>query len=56
MSTNYTQDADFIKHVISNSLLEDAISWIAKNMNPADVFSQKQLDEWAEDEGYVMPE
>lgn len=56
MSTNYTQDADFIKDIIPKSLLEDAIAWIAKNMNPTDVFSQKELEEWATKEGYVMPE
>ena len=40
---------DFIKYVISSSLLEEAIDWIGANMPPECVFSSEQLTEWAQD-------
>jgi hypothetical protein len=38
------------------SLLEDAIDWIRDNMKPDQVFEAKDLQGWAEDNGYVKPE
>lgn len=55
MST-YSQDNDFRDALISNSLLEDAISWIAKNMSPSEVFDEKELASWATENGYVTKE
>lgn len=34
-------------------LLETAIEWIRENLMPADVFSDKELEAWAENAGYV---
>lgn len=33
--------------------LDDAIDWIAGNLDPTDVFTNEQLDRWARDAGYV---
>jgi len=56
MATTSGQDRDFISSLISSHLLEDAIDWISQNMEPADVFSKKDLEDWAEGEGYVEEE
>ena len=50
MSTEQ-QDREFIGEIFSN-VLEDSINWIGANMNPEDVFSVKDLDEWARENGY----
>ena len=47
--TTAREDADFIKTVISDTLLEKAIEWIVDNMEPDDVFSRERLKSWAED-------
>jgi len=38
---------NFISSVVSDDLLSEAISWIASNLEPEDVFSEQQLSEWA---------
>lgn len=38
---------------MSNGALDNAIEWISKNLNPDDVFSDKELSAWAEANGYV---
>jgi hypothetical protein len=43
MATTSAQDTSFIKEIISTSLLEDSISWIASNLSPDDVFDDKTL-------------
>lgn len=53
MGTTASQDSEFLRDVISGTLLEDAISWIAGNMNPEDVFSDSQLRQWADENGLV---
>lgn len=55
MSTSSKQDYEFREALIPKSLLEDAIEWIITNLTPEDVFNKKQLEEWAEDNGYVIP-
>jgi hypothetical protein len=45
--TTTIQDRQFINAVIGKSLLEEAIQWIRDNMEPEDVFSQEQLEDWA---------
>lgn len=54
------QDRDFIQEIVinnlPNSLLEEAQAWIGKNCDPGDVFDEKKLREWAEENGYVLPE
>jgi hypothetical protein len=55
MSTSSKQDYEFREALIPKSLLEDAIAWIAANLTPTDVFEKAVLEEWAEDNGYVIP-
>jgi hypothetical protein len=38
---------------MSNGTLGNAIDWISHNLNPDDVFSDKDLRAWAESNGYV---
>ena len=38
---------------VSDSSLSDAISFIGDNYSPEDVFSIKDLENWAESNGYV---
>lgn len=35
------------------SLLEDALEWIRDNMKPDQVFNDKDLQGWAEENGYL---
>ena len=55
MSKQFTstarQDDSFLKEVIPNGILEDAIRWINENLHPLDVFDRNTLIGWAEDEG-----
>ena len=54
-----TQQRSFIDQVVKsnmefyNEMLVDAITWIANNCDPDDVFSTTQLEKWAESEGYI---
>jgi len=57
MGTNSRQNRDFKDIIVSempDSILETAIDWISRNMNPADVFSKSELSDWADDNGYVV--
>lgn len=38
---------------VSKTALEFAIEWIAKEFEPEDIFTEKQLESWAESNGYV---
>jgi hypothetical protein len=38
---------------LSNSALDLAIGWIQDNLDPDDVFDQKDLESWAEANGYI---
>lgn len=38
---------------MNNTTLDLAIAWIATNLSPDDVFSTKELQGWAEDNGYT---
>lgn len=58
--TNAKQDTDFgnemIDYVIlkfNPAMLNAATEWVSKNLNPDDVFSEKDLQAWAEANGYV---
>jgi hypothetical protein len=35
-----------------SSLIQDAITWMNYNLSPADVFDAKDLEAWAEENGY----
>lgn len=37
---------------MKDSALDQAIDWISKNLNPDEVFPEKDLIEWAENNGY----
>jgi len=52
MATSASQDAAFLSTVISNALLEEAIDWIKSNLNPEDVFDEKDLEFWAYENGF----
>lgn len=52
--TTVKQDKDFLDSVIPSTLLDAAIDWINSNMSPDDVFSMKDLDDWAENNGYEL--
>lgn len=54
MGTTSRQDREFIKSLISQTLLEDAIYWIANNMDPEDVFSSESLERWADEHDYIL--
>ena len=43
MATTAKQDRNFLDEVIGSGVLEAAVEWIAKNMEPEDVFSQQQI-------------
>jgi glycerol-3-phosphate responsive antiterminator len=55
------QDQEFKKEMeghidtitMSASALDAAIDFISSNFDPDDIFSTKQLEEWAESNGYV---
>jgi hypothetical protein len=51
--TTSRQDKEFVESVISRTLLEDAIDWIKSNMSPGDVFSDSDLADWADSNGYI---
>lgn len=60
---SYTQDQSFrdtVKEdvtaeiIVSTSILDTAISWISKNLNPQEVFDENELAEWATNNGYKL--
>lgn len=55
MATSAFQDEKFIRQVIDRGLLEKAMDWIANEFLPGDVFSNRVLTEWAEENGFVKP-
>lgn len=38
---------------MSKSTLDIAIDWMQSNLEPEDIFSEKQLSNWAEANGYI---
>ena len=48
MATTSRQDQSFLNDVIGTGILGMAIDWIANNLSPDEVFSEKQLTEWAQ--------
>jgi len=43
---------NFIEAILNQDLLDVAVVWIGDNLVPDDVFSEDQLEAWAEDNGY----
>ena len=55
MTTPYTRIKEreaFVDSLISSNLLDLAIDWIGDNIDPAEVFDKKVLDQWAWDNGF----
>jgi len=60
MATN-RQDTDFAEVMkdsvdevkMSNTSLDNAIEWIQSQLEPDEVFTEKQLISWAESNGFV---
>jgi hypothetical protein len=49
------QDRDFALSIMPD-VLEDAVDWISGNLSPEEVFSEKDLDDWAISYGYTKEE
>jgi hypothetical protein len=49
MGTTAKQDVDFLSSVIGTGLLETSIEWIKNNVPINEVFSEKELLEYARD-------
>jgi hypothetical protein len=58
--TSVRQDNDFIKELISSTLLEQAMQFIVDNFEPEDIFGNDRMHEWgktwADENGYVEEE
>lgn len=50
------QREQFNNSVIQYDLLDDAVIWIKNNMIPDHVFDKADLEQWAEENGYVKAE
>ena len=50
--TRQTED-DFTMSVFGGIFLDTVVGWVADNLDPEDVFTEKQLEEWAEDNGFT---
>ena len=55
-ATSTRQDSDFIREVISPTLLEQAMQFIADNFEPEDIFEEDVMREWANENGYIKEE
>ncbi len=54
MVVNNTQKRrEFRAEVIAESILEDAVNWIAANVPPDEVYCEADLASWAEANGYI---
>lgn len=42
-----------VTHVLDDIHNEDITEWCQRNLEPEDVFSETQLEKWAEASGYV---
>ena len=55
--TSAQQDREFFDAMMdalrNDRLLDIAVAWISKTFNPDDVFSEHDMEVWAEDHGYV---
>ena len=48
-----SENSNFADEVFGPYPLDSAIEWIQRNLNPDDVFSNNDLDDWAEANGYI---
>ena len=56
MATTWKQGRDFWNALQEEGLLAKAIEWIRGNLEPEDVFEERELVAWAEANGYVKAE
>jgi len=49
----FSQDKQFLNDVVGNDLLDRAMEWMRKNLTPDDVFTEKELALWAENNRYT---
>ncbi len=49
---SFAEDMDSMVVVDRKHALDRAIDWISSNLEPIDVFSEKDLEAWAEANGY----
>ena len=50
---NAHSNQQFTKELIGDDLLDRAVEYIKDNMHPDDIFSDEELAEWAEGNGFV---
>lgn len=50
--TRRTED-DFTMSVFGGIFLDTVVGWVADNLDPENVFTEKQLEEWAEYNGFT---
>lgn len=50
---NWTQETDFINNVIGRGILDEAVDWVKSNLEPDEVYDKEELEEWAENNGFV---
>lgn len=50
---NSHANQQFIKELVGDDLLDRAVEYIKDNIRPEDIFSEEELGEWAEDNGFV---
>lgn len=55
MATTREND-EFIKDIIATYPLDEAINWINQNLEPAEVFDDEVLRDWAEANGFIEDE
>jgi hypothetical protein len=54
---NSSQNEDFARDMgFPRYPLDDATQWIQDNLAPDDVFTEEQLETWAEENGFVKGE
>lgn len=51
--TSQAQDRAFATDLLGDSLLEEALAWIAKEFEPEDVFEVSELEEWARNNNFI---
>lgn len=52
----YNENKDFLRAMIPEDLLDEAIDWINDHMEPEEVFKNSALEDWAEENGFVKEE
>lgn len=56
MVASSQENKQFNQDVLPQWLLDDAVDWIKSNMNPDDVFDSRELEIWAEENGFIVDE